>query len=40
MARYVELVDAGDIAGIVALYATDAVVEDPVGQPAHVGIAA
>ncbi|MDI3358382.1 nuclear transport factor 2 family protein [Pseudomonas sp. UYIF39] len=32
MARYVELVDAGDIDGIVALYSEDAVVEDPVGQ--------
>ncbi|MCY1281326.1 Steroid Delta-isomerase [compost metagenome] len=40
MARYVELVDAGDIDGILALYADDAVVEDPVGSPAHVGIAA
>lgn len=40
MARYVELVDAGDIDAIVALYATDAVVEDPVGKPAYVGIAA
>jgi ketosteroid isomerase-like protein len=29
MARYVELVDAGDIDGIVALYGQDAVVEDP-----------
>ncbi|WP_137889428.1 steroid Delta-isomerase [Pseudomonas sp. 2FE] len=40
MARYVELVDAGDIDAIVALYAEDAVVEDPVGKPAIVGIAA
>ncbi|NUT78795.1 SnoaL-like domain-containing protein [Pseudomonas sp. C1C7] len=32
MERYVELVDAGDIEGIVALYAQDATVEDPVGQ--------
>jgi steroid delta-isomerase len=40
MARYVELVDAGDIDGIVALYATDARVEDPVGQPPLQGIAA
>lgn len=40
MARYVELVDAGDIDAIVALYAVDAVVEDPVGKPALVGIAA
>jgi steroid delta-isomerase len=36
MARYVELVDAGDIDGILALYAEDATVEDPVGQaPLH-----
>jgi steroid delta-isomerase len=36
MARYVELVDAGDIDAIVALYAQDATVEDPVGQaPLH-----
>ncbi|UQS16302.1 steroid Delta-isomerase [Pseudomonas sp. HS6] len=33
MARYVELVDAGDIDGILALYGEDATVEDPVGQP-------
>ncbi|UVJ44633.1 nuclear transport factor 2 family protein [Pseudomonas sp. LS1212] len=39
MARYVELVDAGDIDAIVALYAEDAVVEDPVGKPAMQGIA-
>ncbi|WP_230381095.1 steroid Delta-isomerase [Pseudomonas guariconensis] len=32
MQRYVELVDAGDIDGILRLYAEDAVVEDPVGQ--------
>ncbi|TPG83159.1 steroid Delta-isomerase [Pseudomonas mandelii] len=38
MARYVELVDAGDIDGIVALYSEDAVVEDPVGQPPLQGI--
>lgn len=36
MARYVELVDAGDIDGILGLYAEDATVEDPVGQaPLH-----
>ncbi|MDN6858840.1 nuclear transport factor 2 family protein [Pseudomonas sp. CAN2814] len=40
MARYVELVDAGDIDGILSLYADDAVVEDPVGAPALTGIAA
>lgn len=37
MARYVELVDAGDIDGILALYADDAVVEDPVGASPLVG---
>ncbi|WLD65542.1 steroid Delta-isomerase [Pseudomonas sp. OVF7] len=40
MARYVELVDAGDIDGIVALYSPVAVVEDPVGQPPLQGIVA
>ena len=40
MARYVELVDAGDIDGIVALYGQDAVVEDPVGQPPIRGLVA
>jgi steroid delta-isomerase len=38
MARYVELVDAGDIDGILALYAPDAVVEDPVGQVPLAGL--
>ncbi|TFB43664.1 steroid Delta-isomerase [Pseudomonas sp. F01002] len=38
MARYVELVDAGDIDGIIALYSEDAVVEDPVGRPPLQGI--
>ncbi|EOT7836665.1 nuclear transport factor 2 family protein [Pseudomonas aeruginosa] len=40
MTRYVELVDACDIDGILALYARDALVEDPVGSPPHVGIEA
>ncbi|MCY1417293.1 Steroid Delta-isomerase [compost metagenome] len=40
MARYVELVDAGDIDGIVALYAENAVIEDPVGSPPIAGIEA
>jgi steroid delta-isomerase len=40
MARYVELVDAGDIDAIVALYAEDAVVEDPVGKAPLQGIEA
>ncbi|QEY61702.1 steroid delta-isomerase [Metapseudomonas lalkuanensis] len=40
LARYVELVDAVDIDGILALYAEDAVVEDPVGKPPYVGIEA
>ncbi|WP_194790325.1 steroid Delta-isomerase [Pseudomonas sp. UFMG81] len=38
MQRYVELVDAGDIDGILRLYAEDATVEDPVGQPALRGM--
>ncbi|MCP1618071.1 steroid delta-isomerase [Pseudomonas sp. SLBN-26] len=37
LARYIELVDACDIDGIVALYAADATVEDPVGSPLHQG---
>ncbi|MGO1691588.1 MAG: nuclear transport factor 2 family protein [Marinobacter sp.] len=40
MARYVELVNAIDVGGILALYAEDATVEDPVGQPLHSGIEA
>jgi steroid delta-isomerase len=40
MARYVELVDAGDIDAILALYAQDAVVEDPVGQTPLTGLEA
>ncbi|MND71593.1 Steroid Delta-isomerase [compost metagenome] len=40
MARYVELVDACDIDGILALYARDALVEDPVGNPPYIGIEA
>ncbi|MFJ2685288.1 steroid Delta-isomerase [Pseudomonas sp. NPDC087342] len=40
MTRYVELVDAGDIDGIIALYSHDAVVEDPVGQPPIQGLVA
>jgi len=38
MTRYIALVDAGDVEGILALYADNAVVEDPVGQPPHEGI--
>lgn len=40
MQRYVELVDAGDIDGILAMYAEDATVEDPVGQAPLRGIEA
>lgn len=40
MRRYVEWVDAGDIEGILTMYAEDATVEDPVGQPVLRGIAA
>ncbi|MBV0934705.1 nuclear transport factor 2 family protein [Marinobacterium weihaiense] len=38
MTRYIALVDANDVDAILALYADNAVVEDPVGQPPHVGI--
>ncbi|GAA0796198.1 nuclear transport factor 2 family protein [Marinobacterium sediminicola] len=37
MARYLELVSSGDVDAILALYASDAIVEDPVGQPPHIG---
>lgn len=40
LALYVRLVDAGDIDGILALYAADATVEDPVGAAVHRGIEA
>ncbi|MHC8400351.1 steroid Delta-isomerase [Pseudomonas sp. MDT1-17] len=40
MARYVELVDAGDIDAIIVLYSQDAVVEDPVGKPPIQGLVA
>jgi len=40
MARYVERVNAADAAGIVALFAEDATVEDPVGTPLVRGRAA
>lgn len=35
--RYLELVAAGDPDGLVALYADDATVEDPVGGDVHIG---
>ena len=38
--KYIQLVDASDVDGIIALYAEGAVVEDPVGTEPHVGIAA
>ncbi len=38
--RYVELLAEGDIDGIVALYAADATVEDPVGSDLRIGIEA
>lgn len=40
MSDYVAMVDSGDIEGILALYAEDALVEDPVGSPPLVGIEA
>lgn len=40
MFKYVERVNSGDVQGVVALYADDAVIEDPVGVPTQVGRAA
>ncbi len=37
MQLYIERVDAMDVDAILELYAEDAVVEDPVGAPCHVG---
>ena len=38
--RYPEMVTKGDVEGIVALYADDASIEDPIGSPLHRGIEA
>lgn len=38
--RYIRALNESDLDGIVALYADDAVVEDPVGTPPHSGHAA
>ena len=38
LSRYVAYVSAGDIDGIVSLYAPDATIEIPVGGPVHRGI--
>jgi steroid Delta-isomerase len=35
--RYPEMVTKGDVEGIVALYAEDATIEDPIGSPLHRG---
>lgn len=40
MVEYVKRVNAGDAAAVVALYADDATVEDPVGSPPREGKAA
>lgn len=37
MTRYTTLVSAGDVDGVVALYAENATIEDPVGVPAQSG---
>jgi steroid delta-isomerase len=37
VARYVELMNAGDADGIAALYAEDATLEDPIGAPPQRG---
>jgi steroid delta-isomerase len=36
--RYPDMVTKGDVEGIVALYAADATIEDPIGGPLHRGI--
>jgi steroid delta-isomerase len=36
--RYPDMVTKGDVDGIVALYADDATIEDPIGSPPHRGI--
>ncbi len=38
--RYPQMVTSGDVDGIVALYAADATIEDPIGSDLHVGTAA
>lgn len=35
--KYMDALSKGDLEGILALYADDAMVEDPVGTPVHVG---
>jgi steroid delta-isomerase len=40
LTRYAACVSAGDVEGILALYAPDARIEIPVGGPVHRGIAA
>lgn len=40
MLRYIDLLNAGDLEGVMALYAEDATVEDPVGASLHQGQAA
>lgn len=37
---YAGFFQSGDVDGIVSLFAPDAVLEDPVGQPSHVGLEA
>jgi steroid delta-isomerase len=36
--RYPRMLTEGDVDGLVALYAEDAMVEDPIGSPLHRGI--
>jgi steroid delta-isomerase len=38
--RYPEMVSKGDVDGIVALYAEDGTIEDPIGSPLHRGTTA
>lgn len=37
LAAYVERINAGDAAGVLALFAPDAVIEDPIGSPVKSG---
>ena len=39
MRKYVDVVNAGDLEGVLALFADDATVEDPVGSPPCRGMA-
>lgn len=40
LTKYVERVNAGDVEGVISLYADDATIEDPLGSPVRAGRAA